>query len=193
MAQLIIGEAERTRGLALVPAMFPQGMGQNSPLMRVDRGTQILDAVETGRGPCHRRSAGCSAGVPIWSLGFGAGTLISAISYELIFEAVQMARKTGYPAFGFFVGAFTFYFADLLIGGGAANGATINDALYELFRGLGGNDTIDGGAGVDWLIGDAGNDNLAGWGDAEVVCACNAPAPPREMAAKSITLRVSNE
>ena len=33
----------------------------------------------------------------------------------------------------------------------------------------------------------------AGWGDAEVVCACNAPAPPREMAAKSITLRVSNE
>jgi len=49
-------------------------------------------------------------------MGFGAGTLISAISYELIFEAVQIARKTGYPAFGFFVGAFTFYFADLLIG-----------------------------------------------------------------------------
>lgn len=49
-------------------------------------------------------------------MGFGAGTLISAISYELIFEAVQIARKTGYPAFGFFTGAFTFYFADLLIG-----------------------------------------------------------------------------
>ena len=49
-------------------------------------------------------------------MGFGAGTLISAISYELIFEAVQMARRTGFPAFGFFVGAFTFYFADLIIG-----------------------------------------------------------------------------
>jgi len=49
-------------------------------------------------------------------MGFGAGTLISAISYELIFEAVQIARKTGYPAFGFFTGAFTFYFADLIIG-----------------------------------------------------------------------------
>lgn len=49
-------------------------------------------------------------------MGFGAGTLISAISYELIFEAVSIARKTGFPALGFFVGAFTFYFADLLIG-----------------------------------------------------------------------------
>lgn len=49
-------------------------------------------------------------------LGFGAGTLISAISYELIFEAVQIARRTGYPAYGFFAGAFTFFFADFLIG-----------------------------------------------------------------------------
>lgn len=48
-------------------------------------------------------------------MGFGAGTLISAISYELIFEAVQIARKTGYPAYGFFAGAFTFYFADLFL------------------------------------------------------------------------------
>jgi ZIP family zinc transporter len=49
-------------------------------------------------------------------MGFGAGTLISAISYELIFEAVRLAKGTGYPAYGFFAGAFTFYFADLLIG-----------------------------------------------------------------------------
>jgi ZIP family zinc transporter len=49
-------------------------------------------------------------------MGFGAGTLISAISYELIFESVQIARKSGFPALGFFTGAFTFYFADLLIG-----------------------------------------------------------------------------
>jgi ZIP family zinc transporter len=48
-------------------------------------------------------------------MGFGAGTLISAISYELIFEAVRIARGTGFPAYGFFAGAFTFYFADLFL------------------------------------------------------------------------------
>jgi ZIP family zinc transporter len=48
-------------------------------------------------------------------LGFGAGTLISAISYELIFESVKIAKGTGFPAFGFFTGAFVFYFADWLI------------------------------------------------------------------------------
>ena len=42
-------------------------------------------------------------------MGFGAGTLISAISYELIFEAVKMGRSTGFPAFGFFSGAATFF------------------------------------------------------------------------------------
>jgi len=54
-------------------------------------------------------------------MGFGAGTLISAISYELIFEAVKEAKGTGYPAFGFFAGAFTFYFADKMIGKLGAN------------------------------------------------------------------------
>jgi len=49
-------------------------------------------------------------------MGFGAGTLISAISYELIFESVKLARGSGFPGFGFFAGAFTFYFADMLIG-----------------------------------------------------------------------------
>jgi ZIP family zinc transporter len=49
-------------------------------------------------------------------MGFGAGTLISAISYELIFEAVKIAKGSGFPAFGFFTGAFTFFFADKLIG-----------------------------------------------------------------------------
>ena len=55
-------------------------------------------------------------------LGFGAGTLISAISYELIFESVKIARGTGFPAFGLFSGAFVFFFADLLIAkAGTAN------------------------------------------------------------------------
>ncbi len=48
-------------------------------------------------------------------MAFGAGTLISAISYELIFEAVKIAKGTGFPAFGIFAGAATFFFSDLLI------------------------------------------------------------------------------
>jgi ZIP family zinc transporter len=62
-------------------------------------------------------------------LGFGAGTLISAISYELIFEAVQLARRTGFPGYGFFAGAFTFFFADKLIekfGAGASKNANLS-------------------------------------------------------------------
>lgn len=49
-------------------------------------------------------------------MAFGAGTLISAISYELIFEAIKMGKGTGFPAFGLFAGTFTFFFSDLLIG-----------------------------------------------------------------------------
>jgi zinc transporter, ZIP family len=48
-------------------------------------------------------------------MAFGAGTLISAVSYELIFEAVKLAKGTGFPAFGLFAGAFTFYFSDRFI------------------------------------------------------------------------------
>jgi ZIP family zinc transporter len=44
-------------------------------------------------------------------MAFGAGTLISAISYELIFEAVKLAPRSGFPA----LGLFTFFFADKLI------------------------------------------------------------------------------
>jgi zinc transporter, ZIP family len=49
-------------------------------------------------------------------MAFGAGTLISAISYELIFEAVKMGKGTGFPAMGLFAGALTFFFSDMLIG-----------------------------------------------------------------------------
>jgi ZIP family zinc transporter len=48
-------------------------------------------------------------------MGFGAGALISAVSYELIFEAVKIGKGTGFPAMGLFAGAFTFYFSDKLI------------------------------------------------------------------------------
>ena len=48
-------------------------------------------------------------------MALGAGALISAVSYELMDEAKKMAQGTGYPAFGFFAGAFVFYGCDRLI------------------------------------------------------------------------------
>lgn len=48
-------------------------------------------------------------------MAFGAGTLISAVSYELIYEAVKLGKGTGFPAFGIFSGALTFYFSEKLI------------------------------------------------------------------------------
>lgn len=49
-------------------------------------------------------------------MAFGAGTLISAVAYELVFEAVKISTGTGFPAFGFFSGALVFFFSDRLIG-----------------------------------------------------------------------------
>lgn len=48
-------------------------------------------------------------------MAFGAGTLISAVTYELIFEAMKLARGTGFPGFGIFAGALTFFICDKLI------------------------------------------------------------------------------
>jgi len=48
-------------------------------------------------------------------LAFGAGVLLSATAYELVFEAVRLAEGSGYPALGFFGGAATFFLADQLI------------------------------------------------------------------------------
>jgi len=49
-------------------------------------------------------------------MGFGAGVLLSAVAYELVYEAVHIAKLSGFPSLGFFAGALTFFFADLLIG-----------------------------------------------------------------------------
>jgi ZIP family zinc transporter len=48
-------------------------------------------------------------------MAFGAGTLISAVSYELIIDAMRLAKGTGFPAFGLFSGALVFFFSDKLI------------------------------------------------------------------------------
>lgn len=65
-------------------------------------------------------------------MGFGAGTLISAISYELIFDAVKIGKGTGFPAYGFFVGAFVFYFSDMLIARmGAAKSSSTDGSQHS--------------------------------------------------------------
>jgi ZIP family zinc transporter len=49
-------------------------------------------------------------------MAFGAGVLIAAVAYELIFEAIQLAKLTGFPTMGLFAGAATFFISDRLIG-----------------------------------------------------------------------------
>jgi ZIP family zinc transporter len=49
-------------------------------------------------------------------MGFGAGVLLSATAYELVFEAVSLGKGSGAPTLGFLAGAFTFFFSDKLIG-----------------------------------------------------------------------------
>ena len=59
-------------------------------------------------------------------MGFGAGVLISAVAYELVFEAVESAKGSGGPGLGLFAGALTFYFADRFISNmGAADRKSI--------------------------------------------------------------------
>ena len=50
-------------------------------------------------------------------LAFGAGVLISAVAYELVFEAVSTATLTGFPILGLFAGAATFFFSDRYVSG----------------------------------------------------------------------------
>ena len=49
-------------------------------------------------------------------LAFGAGVLICAVAYELIFEAVQSVKGSGIPVIACLIGALTFFFCDRLIG-----------------------------------------------------------------------------
>jgi len=50
-------------------------------------------------------------------MAFGAGVLISAVAYELVFEAVVTATATGYPILGLFAGAAAFFLSDRLVSG----------------------------------------------------------------------------
>lgn len=87
----------------------------------------VLGGVIACRFALHKRTLGVI-------MAFGAGSLISAVAYELIYEAVTMAKGSGYPAFGLFVGAFVFFASDLAIErigarGSKASGATHHSSL----------------------------------------------------------------
>jgi ZIP family zinc transporter len=64
-------------------------------------------------------------------MAFGAGVLLSAVAYELVFEAVKSARLTGIPALDFFTGAFVFLFGGIIIGKMDAGGRKSISASHE--------------------------------------------------------------
>jgi ZIP family zinc transporter len=49
-------------------------------------------------------------------MAFGAGVLISAISYELVYESIVLAKFSTIPLVSFLSGALIFFFADRIIG-----------------------------------------------------------------------------
>ena len=64
-------------------------------------------------------------------MAFGAGTLISAVSFELVFDAIQKARLSGSPALGFLAGALAFFGSDVLIAKFVAGRRTNLDASAQ--------------------------------------------------------------
>jgi ZIP family zinc transporter len=63
-------------------------------------------------------------------MGFGAGALISAVSYELVEEAIRVSSSAGVPAAGVAAGAITFFAGDWYIDrrGGAKRKAISSEA-----------------------------------------------------------------
>jgi ZIP family zinc transporter len=64
-------------------------------------------------------------------MAFGAGALISAVAYELTYEAIKMGKGTGFPAYGFLAGAATFFLSDFLIEKMGAKGRKDMDASHQ--------------------------------------------------------------
>jgi ZIP family zinc transporter len=59
-------------------------------------------------------------------MAFGAGVLLSALSFELVFSAVQMSKGSGFSIYGYLCGAAVFFIADRIIG--KRRGGEQNDA-----------------------------------------------------------------
>ena len=49
-------------------------------------------------------------------MAFGAGVLISAIAYELVYEAMSLSKGSGGTAWGLFAGALTFFMSERAVG-----------------------------------------------------------------------------
>lgn len=64
-------------------------------------------------------------------MAFGAGVLISAVAYEMVYEAVQLARGSGVPGLGFLLGAFTFFLLDQWIGRIGGKGRKDIDGTHQ--------------------------------------------------------------
>ena len=68
-------------------------------------------------------------------MAFGAGVLISAVAYELVYEAISQGKGTGGPALGLFAGAMTFFLVDSLIsnmGGGERKSVNASPAAAAM-------------------------------------------------------------
>ncbi len=73
-------------------------------------------------------------------MGFGAGVLISAVSFELVDEALTVSNGLGDVAFGFFSGVLVFYIGDSLIdrmgGRGEGDGSGLSIVLGTILDGV---------------------------------------------------------
>jgi ZIP family zinc transporter len=56
--------------------------------------------------------------------------LIAAVAHELVFEALQLAKMSGFPALGFCAGAATFFVGDKVIGAVCASGRKSIEASH---------------------------------------------------------------
>jgi ZIP family zinc transporter len=65
------------------------------------------------------------------TMAFGAGVLISAVAYELIFEAVRLAKFTLFPTMGLTLGAFTFFISEKMISGVGGARVETSDAAHR--------------------------------------------------------------
>jgi ZIP family zinc transporter len=67
-------------------------------------------------------------------MAFGAGVLLSAVAYELIFEAVKRSYGSGATMYGLFAGALVFFLSDMLISKmGAAGRKDITGNIKQNF------------------------------------------------------------
>ena len=62
-------------------------------------------------------------------MAFGAGVLISAVAFDLVYESISVGKGTGGPTLGIALGALTFYLGDKMVSGlGATNRKAIQPA-----------------------------------------------------------------